>query len=157
MTYKTGILNWDIDKIANSLKISKEDVQQYFTDGRRVSFLLERRLAKEILKGKLADSEGKDYDVIDNDGKKYEVRSISKDGIYFCPSYMVGSSRSFNEIGFIKKAENIEGYILCDITLFPNIKFYIVSAKEVIDWYKKGLLGKTTKITKSKALKLLSN
>ena len=40
------------------LKITKEQVMEYFTDGRRVSYILERRLAFSVMKGSLADSEG---------------------------------------------------------------------------------------------------
>ena len=99
--HSSDILSWNEMSIANALKIGKEDVKEYFTDGRRVSFLLERRLAREILRGKLANNEGEDFDVLDSTGNKWEVRSISKDGIYFCPSYMVGSSRHFNKRVFL--------------------------------------------------------
>lgn len=42
MKIKTGIFKWDIKEIANALKIKESDVRLYFTDGRRVSFILER-------------------------------------------------------------------------------------------------------------------
>ena len=84
-----GILTWNIDEIARALKIGEKDVLSYFTDGRRVSFILERRLAYEVIKGRLAPSEGAGYDLLDSAGRKWEVRSITKGGIYFCPSYMV--------------------------------------------------------------------
>jgi hypothetical protein len=58
MNLRTGIFDWDIDEIAAALKITREDTKAYFTDGRRVSFLLERRIAYEVLKGSLAPSEG---------------------------------------------------------------------------------------------------
>lgn len=45
----TGILSWNIEEIVQALKINAGDVREYFTDGRRVSFLLERRLAREVL------------------------------------------------------------------------------------------------------------
>lgn len=51
--------------------------------------------------------------------KKWEVRSISRNGIYFCPSYMVGSGRKFNEAGFLVKIAEISGYIVSDIERFP--------------------------------------
>lgn len=50
---------------------------------------------REVLGGRLARSEGDDYDVLDRHGRKWEVRSVSKGGICFCPSYMVGSGRRF--------------------------------------------------------------
>ena len=150
-----GSLSWNLNEIAKALKISPEAVREYFTDGRRVSFILERRLATEVLNATLARSEGAGYDLVDASGAKWEVRSISDGGVYFCPSYMVGSGRSFDEPGFLAKLKEIKGYILADITAFPDVPFWIVSAETVNDWWRQSALGTTTKISRWNALKLL--
>jgi len=152
-----GLFKWNVKEIAKALKIKGADVRLYFTDGRRVSFLLERRLAYEVMRGKLASSEGAGYDLIDSLGGKWEVRSITKDGIYFCPSYMVGSGRSFGEKGFLRKLKEIKGYVLSDIESFPEVPFWIVSTRQVTKWWKNGDLGATTKISHDKALKLVQS
>jgi hypothetical protein len=41
MNMRTGVFDWNIDEVAAALKITREDTRAYFTDGRRVSFLLE--------------------------------------------------------------------------------------------------------------------
>jgi len=151
-----GNLIWDVQDIAKALKIGVDEVREYFTDGRRVSFLIERRIAHEILKGTVSKSEGAGFDVIAPDGGKWEVRSISKGGIYFCPSYMVGSGRSFNEAGFQSKISEIRGYIVADIESFPNIPFWIISSDQVLKWWDEGRLGTTTSISRKKALELLN-
>jgi hypothetical protein len=151
-----GILQWNLAEIASALKVTPEDVRLYFTDGRRVSFMLERRLAREVLHGTLAPSEGAGYDVLDPDGGKWEVRSITRGGIYFCPSYMVGSGRSFNEPGFLEKMKDIRGYILSDVESFPDVPFWIVPVNTVREWWQQGQLGAGTKISREKALRLLS-
>ncbi len=151
-----GVLRWNITEIAKVLTISEEDVREYFTDGRRVSFLIERRLSREVIKGKLARSEGAGYDLVDPKGGKWEVRSISKGGIYFCPSYMVGSGRSFDEKGFLEKLNEIEGYIVSDIESFPEVPFWVVSKDEVLDWWKNRAIPNNTKISRGTALRLLS-
>lgn len=151
-----GKLVWDIEEIANALRISKEDVREYFTDGRRVSFILERRIAREVFKGTLAPTEGAGFDIVDSVGGKWEVRSISKDGIYFSPSYMVGSGRSFDEVGFLSKLSEIKGYIVADIESFPNIPFWIVSSEQVRKWWDERKIGKATKISRKTALKLVA-
>ena len=51
----TGLLDWDTDQIATALRLGKDDVRKYFTDGRHVSFLIERRLRTDM-GYKLADS-----------------------------------------------------------------------------------------------------
>ncbi|MDD5340461.1 MAG: hypothetical protein PHV13_04385 [Candidatus ainarchaeum sp.] len=157
MADANGIFKWDISEIAKALKIKKTDVRLYFTDGRRVSFLLERRLAYEFLHGKVASSEGAGYDVTDSNGDKWEVRSISKDGIYFCPSYMVGSGRSFELEGFLEKLSEVKGYIISDIESFPQVPFWVISTEQVRTWWENGDLGKITKISRVKALRLVKS
>lgn len=152
-----GLLTWNVGEIAISLKIGEADVREYFTDGRRVSFILERRLAYEVIKGKLAPSEGAGYDLLDSSGRKWEVRSITRGGIYFCPSYMVGSGRSFEQQGFLDKLEEIEGYIISDVESFPNIPFWILPKTTVQNWWKESKLGTSTKISRAVALNLLES
>ena len=155
VSFRTGILEWNIQAIADALRLTPGEVQEYFTDGRRVSFVLERRLAREVVGGTLAPSEGAGFDLLDADGGKWEVRSISKGGIYFCPSYMVGSGRSFEKDGFLRKMDEILGYVVSDITLFPSIPYWIIPVDHVRDWWIQGELGKNSKITREKALKLI--
>lgn len=155
MKKSDGELDWELGKLSVALKISEEDVVEYFTDGRRVSFILERRLAKEKLNGVIAKSEGASYDIIAKNGGKWEVRSISKD-VYFCPSYMVGSGRIFEEDGFLEKLKNIEGYILSDIKKFPKIPYWIIKSSIVLKWYNSGKLGTTTKVTRKKVFGLIN-
>ena len=150
-----GNLEWDIEEIARALKISVNDVREYFTDGRRVSFILERRIAREVLKGTLAPTEGAGFDIVDSEGGRWEVRSISRGGIYFCPSYMVGSGRRFDKNGFLSKLSEIQGYIIADIESFPQIPFWIILSEQVLKWWKEVKLGTTTKISREKALELL--
>lgn len=152
-----GLLTWNVEEIASALKIGEADVREYFTDGRRVSFILERRLSQEVIKGRLAPSEGAGYDLMDAQGRKWEVRSITRGGIYFCPSYMVGSGRAFDNAGFLAKLAEIEGYIISDVELFPNIPFWILPKAMVQQWWSAAKLGTTTKISRAVALKLLKS
>jgi hypothetical protein len=150
-----GYLEWNLDEISKAQKITKEDVRLYFTDGRRVSFILERRICYEVVKGRLAPSEGAGFDLYDSQDYKWEVRSITKDGIYFCPSYMVGSGRRFEEQGFLNKLDEIKGYIVSDVESFPKVPFWKIDKDIVYDWWINGTLGNSTKITRKKALNLI--
>ncbi len=150
-----SVLKWDILQIAEALKIPQRDVHDYFTDGRRVSFLLERRIAYQVLNGSLASSEGAGYDVLDSTGRKWEVRSVSRNGIYFCPSYMVGSGRRFEENGFLQKLDDVAGYIVSDIECFPSVPYWQIPADTVRSWWLQGQLGAASKISRTKALSLL--
>ena len=156
MSDPSGHFSWDLDDIAKALKISRESVRAYFTDGRRVSFILERRLAAEVLNATLAPSEGADYDLVESDGAKWEVRSLSAGGVYFCPSYMVGSGRVFNEAGFLAKLDQITGYNLADIISFSDVPFWMVPTATVRTWWQERRLGSSTKISRPTALRLLA-
>lgn len=155
MVEHVGVLEWDLERIAKALFITPEETTEYFTDGRRVSFILERRICREIFHGRLAPSEGAGYDLFDERGRKWEVRSISKGGVYFCPSYMVGSGRAFEENGFMEKLREIDGYVVSDITVFPRIPVWKVSSDAVRSWYRRGALGAGTKASRRSALRLL--
>jgi hypothetical protein len=149
------IFHFDVDLLSRGMNLTGDEVIQYFTDGRRVSFILERRIAREIMEGTIAQSEGAGWDVLDSNGEKWEVRSLSRQGVYFCPSYMVGSGRAFEEAGFLRKLDEIRGYVISDIERFPNVPVWIIEAKEVRDWWAAGELGVNSKISRAKALRLL--
>src|SRR6266496_2927758 len=126
----TRTLAWDIDEVAAALKVDVKSVREYFTDGRRVAFLIERRIARE--EGfQLAPSEGACFDLVDSEGGRWEVRNITRSGIYFCPSYMVGFGRSFDSPGFLRKLEGINGHIVTDIELFPIVPYWILARSTV--------------------------
>ena len=137
------------------MKLRDDAVRQYFTDGRRVSFILERRIAAEVLHGRPAPSEGAPYDVIDDREGRWEVRSLSRHGVYFCPSNMVGSSRHFDERGFLNKLAGIRGYVVADIETFPDVAYWRISSERVLGWWRAGALGADSKISREKALAML--
>ena len=149
-------LTWNIDEVAAALRIDAASVREYFTDGRRVAFLIERRIARE--EGHtLATSEGAAFDLLDRTGGKWEVRNITRSGIYFCPSYMVGSGRSFDTPGFLRKLAGIAGYIVTDIESFPVVPYWILQRATVEAWWQAGLLGSTTKISRERMMRLVQS
>lgn len=65
-----GTLSWDVAKLTDALKLGERDIREFFTDGRKFSFVVERRIAYEVPKGSLAPSEGAHFDVSDPTGHK---------------------------------------------------------------------------------------
>jgi hypothetical protein len=145
---------WDLDELAAALKIGREDVALYFRDGRRISFILERRFRDAHQGWRLAPSEGAGYDLVDEAGRCWEVRSVSKN-IYFCPSYMVGSGRRFEERGFFEKLDSIGGYLCSDITLFPDVPVFVVPSPLIRKLYDAGKLGPSTSISRDRFYSLI--
>ena len=153
MIERLATLSWDLCAVAESLRLTQDEAVDYFTDGRRVSFIVERRICRET-GGRLAASEGAGFDLYDRHNRKWEVRSITKK-IYFCPSYMVGKGRFFDEAGFLRKLDEVEGYILSDVMQFPNIPVWKVSQGVVRAWYMRGELGAKTSVSRARILDLL--
>lgn len=147
-------LKWNLSEVSKSLILNENETKLYFRDGRRCAFLVERRI-RDFMKGSLAPSEGSSYDLIDSNGNNWEVRSLTKGGIYFTNSRDIGSSRTFNEDGFYRKLNNIEGYIVSDISHWPNVPVYKIPSNTVLDWYQKNKLSSNTKISKSRFLQLI--
>lgn len=145
-------MHWDEQELASAFKVSTADIREYLTDGRRVSFIIERRLKWENPGWELAPSEGAGYDLLDPDGNMWEVRSITRQGVYFNPSNQVGSGRVFNEDGFIAKLTRIKGFILSDIVGFPVVDVFVVPVENVIRWHRAGRLGSNAKVSRAKFL-----
>ena len=152
-----GNLEWDLDALAKEMHLTIPETLEYFKDGRRCSFVTERRIAREFIGGRIADSEGAAYDVFDQENNKWEVRSLTNRGIYFCPSYMKGMGRTFEEKGFLKKLSEIEGYFVAKITDFPTIPVYQIHASQVLSWHKSGDLGGSSTVSLSKMEQLLQS
>jgi hypothetical protein len=53
------------------------------------------------------------------------------------------------------KLKEIKGYILADITAFPDVPIWIVPSTAVLIWWQEQSLGTTSKISRRNALKLL--
>lgn len=139
------VFEWDLRELSEAMHLSEDEVLTYFQDGRRISFMLERRI-RDQLGWRLAPSEGSGYDLVDDEGRKWEVRSVSAN-VYFCPSYMVGSGRSFNEGGFFEKLDAVAGYVCSDIKKFPRVPVWVIPVEVIRALYGAGQLGSTTSIS----------
>ena len=149
-------MTWDEEELARAFKVTTADIREYLTDGRRVSFIIERRLKWENAGWSLAASEGAGYDLRAPDGGYWEVRSITRQGVYFNPSNQVGSGRKFDEAGFLAKLAALQGFILSDITGFPEVEVYVVPVEFVRKWYQEKRLGSNCKVSRDKFLQQLA-
>lgn len=157
MLEKVFYLKWSVEELAAALRVKPQDVQEYFTDGRRVSFIIERRIVWDHPGWRLASSEGAGYDLIDPQGGLWEVRSITRRGIYFNPSAQVGSGRRFDEVGFQAKLAGIKGFILADIESFPKVPVYVVPVANVLRWHSSKLLGANAKVSRARFLSMIGD
>lgn len=143
-------IKFDCASLANAFAVEEDDIYEFMTDGRRASFIIERRLKWAHPGWELAPSEGAGYDLLSPDKEKWEVRSITRGGVYFNPSNQVGKGRVFEEKGFLEKLDDVRGFILSDITKFPDIPVYVIPVENIIRWYKGGQLGVNAKVSRRK-------
>jgi DNA-binding XRE family transcriptional regulator len=140
-------IRFDRAELAKALGVSEQDIQEYLTDGRRASFIIERRLKWDNPDWNLAPSEGAGFDLIDPTGNRWEVRSITRQGVYFNPSNQVGSGRVFNEAEFLNKLRSVAGFILADVTKFPLVPVFKFPVENVFDWHERRLLGANARVS----------
>jgi hypothetical protein len=77
------------------------------------------------------------------------VRSITQSGVYFNPSAQVGSGRRFEEARFLAKLDGVAGFVLSDITLFPNVDVFKVPVEHVKRWYRQGELNANARVSRA--------
>ena len=147
-------VEWDANALARAFGVGVSDVEDYLTDGRHASFMLERRLRSLHSGWTLLPTGGGGHDLLDPDGGQWEVRSVTDGGVHFSPSSQVGSGRDFEERGFRAKVEGLRGYILCDITVFPRVDVHLVPVEQVEAWHAAGDLGPNARISRRKFLAL---
>ena len=87
-------MTWDAEELAQAFRVTVPDVREYLTDGRRVSFIIERRLKWENPGWSLAPSEGAGYDLLDPEGGLWEVRCITRGACTLTP--LIRSDRDVN-------------------------------------------------------------
>jgi len=140
---------WNLHALSESLGLGVNETRTYFKDGRRLSPVAERRIAREILGGS-HPGDGLPYDAVDAKGEFWEIRCLTALGIYFCPSYMVGSGRKFDEEGFLKKLDLVKGFVIADAVQFPSVPLWQISSDGIRTLYKSGALGKKSQISRKK-------
>ncbi len=105
-----------------------DTINQIFTDGRIAGLIAEHFLTDIFKDLKRAESEKAPYDVYHTKWMHgYESRTVTKRGVSYCPSYMLGKGRSYNEKEHHDKIDNVYGFILFDIVNMPLVKITVVS------------------------------
>ncbi len=103
----------------------------------------ERAIAK-LLGGEVTESQ-EEWDVIDQDGKRIEVRGLLGSQVFFNPSSDNGKNRPFNLENFKRKLKRIDRYILIDYRPMvyegKNPKLYEISANEIKQLWKDGKMN----------------
>jgi hypothetical protein len=118
--------------------IPEERLYELYKNGSITGKLIEDVVCIEFGYKKAKNTQ--DYFDVDDKGKRWEVRCLTKYGASLIPSNQIGKGRKYNEKEFFSKLNNINGYIIIDIRKFPNVFFYRFGGWEIYN-----LLGRKIK------------
>ncbi len=105
--------------------IKKQILYERFTDG-RISGLLAEDLANSLYNNLMkSPTERSSYDIMDDNGHRYECRTITPRGANLIPSNQIGKGRQYDAEAHHKKVDSLHAYIFTDIRHSPI--FYIVA------------------------------
>ena len=128
-TYQFKIENYSFGNLAVN------ELNKLFQDGRYASPFLEIQLTKWF--DELTHVPGnKDHDHVGKNGRLYDAKNFTKNGLKFKPSNMLGQGRTFVAEVAHKKANKLI-YICCDIVEFPKIRVRFVEGSELVKQYPK--------------------
>lgn len=105
---------------------------EMFRDGRFCCEPLSRHLEQQFDGLEFVDRKG--YDFIHPELGKIEKKQITKGGLKFCPSAMIGAGRKVNYQEVVEHIHNLNlVYVLADITEFPKVRVTFVNGRDLLD------------------------
>ena len=134
-----GKMQWDLGELAAAMHLSLEETKAYFRDGRRSGFLVEKRIVKENSELRAAPK-NMTHDVQNGD-EKWEVRTITDNGISFIPAVNRGGGRRFDETKFEQKLQDVAGFIVCDVSTFPDVAYWSIPSRVIARWHHRNIMS----------------
>ena len=113
--------------------IKKQILYERFTDG-RISGLLAEDLAKSLYNNiSKAPNARSSYDFVDDDGKKYECRTITARGASLLPSNQLGKGRTKDIGKFYEKLDMLYAFVFLDVRDSPIFRIVAVPVDDVVE------------------------
>ena len=108
--------------------IAEQRLARRFTDG-RLSGLLNEELVVAHFRGlRLNENAGAAHDLFGDAGERYEVKTVTPNGLKFRPSNQYGVGRIRDDAAALERILALTGYILVDVRRMPNVTIYFVSS-----------------------------
>jgi hypothetical protein len=115
------IYNFDLSSDIKFGHIHKQNLYNIFKDGRITGLLAEYFIESEFNNMNRVRGENSKLDMICKEGKRYEVKCLTKNGVSFIPSNQKGQGRKYNEKDFFDRLDVNDIFIIVDISNFPLI------------------------------------
>lgn len=116
-------------------------VSNLIQDGRIAGLFAEPLVRKELKLHKPDNNCSKEYDAIDDDSHKYEIKIFNRKGCNFRPSYMKGVGRSFDATKFKNYLNSLHGLILVSCIDHPNWQVVIKKPSDLYEQFKNGKIS----------------
>ena len=112
--------------------IAEQRLARRFTDG-RLSGLLNEELAVAHFRGlRLNENAGAEHDLFGDAGERYEVKTVTPNGLKFRPSNQYGQGRIRDDAAALERIRALTGYVLVDVRRMPNVTVYFVSSAALV-------------------------
>jgi|GEM_PF-2897160 len=128
----TKIYDFDLSNSIKFGKIKNEDIYEIFKDGRITGLLAEYFIESEFSNINRVRNENSSLDVIDDRGMKCEIKVFTKNGVSFLPSNQKGEGRKFDKEKYHLRVQNIDYFIIVDISQLPVMKIASIKSSAVL-------------------------
>ncbi len=131
-------LAWDRSLVADALGMNHDALNSFIADGRCMNKIVQASLITDLNADTRAVTGGAQILVLEN-GREYVVRCLTKhSGVSFMPSYMKGHGRSYKAPAFRDWLGDFDGFLVPNITDWPAVDVYQLSAREVLQLFDNG-------------------
>lgn len=128
----TKIYDFDLSNSIKFGKIKNEDIYEIFKDGRITGLLAEYFIESEFSNINRVRNANSSLDVINDKGLKCEIKVFTKNGVSFLPSNQKGEGRKFDKEKYHLRVQNIDYFIIVDISQLPVMKIASIKSSAVL-------------------------
>ena len=114
--------SFDLSEKITFGSIAKDSLYEIFRDGRITGLLAEYFIESEFSNMNRVRNNNSYLDLIDDKGKKFEVKCFTARGVSFLPSNQKGQGRKFNANDYRARLLNIDYFIVVNISQLPQVK-----------------------------------
>ena len=119
--------------------VPKQRLYERFTDG-RISGLLNEDMLQTLFIGLTRnDIGGGSHDLMDQQNRRYEARTITNRGVNLIPSNQIGQGRTINLDAIAERRNELYAFIFVDVRNSPNYFIFSIPVDDPIFEYRRRL------------------
>lgn len=112
--------------------ITEQRLARRFTDGRLSGLLNEELIVAHFSGLHINEDAGASYDLTGETGERYEVKTVTPNGLKFRPSNQYGVGRTRDDAAAQERILSIDYYILVDVRDMPDVTVHFVSSAALV-------------------------